>query len=383
MAKNGTYTKTSLTEFDRALVVANYFGFTPTTAPKITRHDLELVRDCYDHPHYDASEKMAVLRNYVEATNNSLAHPSALIYEKPVSRRKFGSHALHFIGAVSAVAEATLIRATLSILAEEGYKNLRVEMNCVGDKESIGTYERELLNHVRKVGTILDEELRQSIKKDVFSIFRLEHAEISPILESAPSSITFLSAQSRAHFKEVLEYIEALGIEFRLTPRLVGEKNHTSHTVFAVKNTVEDKDNTLAVGYRYSRLGRYLGLRREVPIAGVNVFSEPKSGPENRTYKKLPKPKFYIIQLGREAKIRTLSIIELLRSHRIPLHHLLGKDKLGVQLSHAESLKVPYLIIIGQKEALDNTATIRNMATRAQDTVSVADLPSYLKSITL
>ncbi len=383
MAKNGTYLKKSLSEFDRALVVANYFGFSPTFAPKVTRQDLELVRDCPDHPHYDASEKMAVLRNYIEASSNSLPHPSAFIYEKPPSRKKFGSHALHFIGTVSAVAEASLIRAALSILAEEGYKNLRVEMNCIGDKESIGTYEKELLNHVRKSGINLDDELRQIIRKDVFSIFRLERSEIAPLLENAPSSITFLSAQSRAHFKEILEYIEALGIEFRLTPKLVGERNHASHTIFAIKNTVEEKDHTLALGYRYSRLGKFLGLRREIPVAGVNVFSEPKEEKEKRIYKKLPKPKFYLIQLGREAKIKTLSIIELLRTHRIPLYHLLGKDKLGVQLSHAESLKVPYLIIIGQKEALENTATIRNVVTRAQDTVGIAQLPQYLKSIAL
>ncbi|MGB3922075.1 MAG: His/Gly/Thr/Pro-type tRNA ligase C-terminal domain-containing protein [Minisyncoccia bacterium] len=382
MPKTNTYPKNVLTEFDRALVVAHYFGFVPTAAPKVTRRDLELATDCIEHPHYDAGEKLAVLRNYVETTARALNHPTAFIYEKQAARRKFGSHALHFVGSLSAIAEATLIRATLSILAEEGYKNLRVEINCIGDKESINNYERELLNHVKKSGINLDDELRRSIRKDVFSLFRLERAEIIPLVETAPSSITFLSAQSRAHFKEVLEYIEALGVEFRLTPRLVGEKNHSSHTIFAVKNTVEDKDNTLAVGYRYSRLGRFLGLRKEIPIAGVNVFSEGKDG-EKRTYKKLPKPKFYLIQLGREAKTRVLPIIELLRSHRIPLYHLLGKDKLGVQLSHAESLKAPYLIIIGQKEALENTATVRNVATREQDTVSVTDLPRFLKSVAL
>ena len=383
MSKRNSYEKAGLAEFDRALVIANYFGFVPTPPPKITRRDLDLVSTFSDHPHYDTSEKMAVLRNYMEATTASLYHPSAFVYEKPISRRKFGSHALHFIGSFSAIAEAALIRATLSILAEDGYKNLRVEMNCIGDKESVGTYEKELINHVRKSGIVLGDELKQAVKKDVFSIFRLDNTEILPIVETAPSSITFLSAQSRTHFKEMLEYIEALGVEFRLTPRLVGEKNHASHTIFAVKNTVEDKDVTLALGYRYSRLGRYLGLRREIPIVGVNVFSELTNTSDKRVYKKLPKPKFYLIQLGREAKTRTLAIIELLRSHRIPLYHLLGKDKLGVQLSDAESLTVPYLIIIGQKEALENTATIRNVATRAQDTVKISDLPHYLKSIAL
>jgi len=62
---------------------------------------------------------------------------------------------------------------------------------------------------------------------------------------------------------------------------------------------------------------------------------------------------------------------------------LAGKDKITVQLSNAENLRVPYLIIIGQKEALDDTATIRNTITRAQDTIKIVDLPHYLKNITL
>lgn len=381
--KQGMQLGKQLNEFDRALVVASYFGFTPVSAPKITRNDIELTRNCGNHPHYDATEKMAVMRTYIEQNLASATFPTALVYERPVSRKKFGSHALHFIGTFSGIAEATLIRATLSILSEEGYKNLRVDVNCIGDRESINTYERELINYVRKSNTGLSDELRQNIKEDIFNLFRLNIPEAINLSEAAPSSITFLSAQSRIYFKEVLEYIEALGIEFRLTPKLVGEKNHCSHTVFAIKNIDNEEEGVLAIGYRYSRLGRYLGLRKEIPMAGVNIFSASPRDAKRRVYKGLPKPKFYLIQLGKDAKIKTLHLIELLRSHRIPLYHFLGKDKIAVQLSNAENLRVPYLIIIGQKEALENTATIRNVSTRAQDTVSIENLPNYLRNISL
>lgn len=377
-------------EFDRTLVIATYFGFRPILAPKITRHDIELTKNCGDYPHYDAVEKASVMRTYLDGNLASLPHPLAIVYKKSALRKKLGGYTLHFIGSPSGIAEATLIRTTLSILSEEGHKNLIVDINCIGDRESINTYERELVSYVRKFGSNLPEEMRLSFKEDIFNLFRLEGPEAVHLRETAPSAITFLSAQSRSYFKEVLEYIEALGIEFRLTPELVGERNHTSHTIFAVKNKadenmpndMQDKE-TLAIGYRYSRLGRYFGLRKEIPMAGVTVFSTALRDIGKRVYKELPKPKFYLIQLGKDAKIKTLSLIELLRLHRIPLHHFLGKDKIATQLLNAENLRVPYLIIIGQKEALDNTATIRNVVTRAQDTVSLANLPRYLKNITL
>jgi len=372
-----------LGEFDRALIIATYFGFIPIIAPKIIKNDIELTKNCGNHPHYDAIEKASIIRTYLERDFASLPHPVALIYEKHASRKKFGNYALHFIGSPSGIAEATLIRATLSILSEEGFKNLRVDLNCIGDRESMSLYERELINYVRKCGANLSDEWKKSVKEDVFNLFRLETLEAMHISETAPSSINFLSLQSRIYFKEVLEYIETLGIEFRLTPTLVGEKNHTSHTIFAIRNIEKENTNTLAIGYRYSRMTRFFGLRKEIPMAGVSIFTTSSRNVKKRIYKELPKPKFYLVQLGKEAKIKTLSLIELLRNHKIPMHHFLGKDKITTQLLNAENLRVPYLIIIGQKEALDNTATIRNVTTRAQDTIRIENLPHYLKNITL
>lgn len=369
-------------EFDRAHVVATYFGFSPVSAPKISKEDISLTSHFGEDPYYDALEKVALTRAFLARAAAGLQEPIAWIYRKPPSRRKFGTHGLHFIGSPSAIAEAALIRTTLSILSEEGYKNLRVDINCIGDKESIAAYERELANHTRQFVSELPEELRHQLKENIFSVFSPSIPEFARIRETAPSSIGFLSPQSRAYFKEVLEYVEALGIEFRLAPDLVGEKNHASHAVFAIREVPDEgSEETLAIGYRYSRLARLFGSRKEIPMAGASIFDNPKREGAIKTYKELPRAKFFLIQLGRDAKIKTLSLLELLRTHRIPVYHYLGLDKLGAQLAGAENVKASHLIIIGQKEALDGTATVRNVSTRAQDTVPLARLPGFLKNL--
>jgi histidyl-tRNA synthetase len=376
-----------VSEYDKPLITASYFGFIPIATPKITPLDLEAVSHCVHHPHYDASEKAALIRTYLKENFAALPHPLALAYRKAGNKKKSGYN-LHFIGCQSGLAEAALIRAALSILAEEGYQNLKVELNSVGDKESLATYERELQNYVKKFGGELNENLRTELKADVFNLFRNDHEEMMQFRNSAPSSVSYLSSSARAHFKEVLEFVEALGVEFSLSPELIGEKNHASHTVFSIKSVGLDRElapeapEVLAVGYRYSRLSKKLGLRKEVPMASVSIFLT-KDEEEKKLYKELPKPKFYLVQLGRDAKIKTLGLIENLRSNRIPVHHFIGKDKLTAQLQSAEQLKVSYLIIIGQKEALDGTATIRNMSTRAQETIPLSELPAYLKNIKL
>ncbi|MSR87555.1 MAG: hypothetical protein EXS69_00035 [Candidatus Zambryskibacteria bacterium] len=388
-----------LSEFDKALITATYFGFTPIATPKVIATDIASCEHCTELSHYNAVEKAALIRTYLEEDFSSLPHPLSLIYRRVAKRTQLGGptstkhsslggYDLHFIGSQTGIAEAALIRASLSILSEEGYKNLRVELNCIGDKESLATYERELINYVKKFGSNISEKLKIALKEDVFNLFRLEHEEAMQFRVSAPASISYLSAQSRTHFKEVLEFVEALGIEFGLSPELIGEKNHSSHTIFAIRSTGINAElssiggDYLAVGYRYSRLGRRLGMKKEIQMAGVSLFC-PEKNVIKKIYKELPRPKFYLIQLGQSAKIKTLSLIELLRSHRIPVHHFLGKDKLTVQLGSAESLHVPYLIIIGQKEALDGTATVRNIQTRAQDTIPIERLPDFLKHVSL
>ncbi len=382
-----------VTDYDKPLITASYFGFIPIAAPKVTPVDIEAVAHCAALAHYDAAEKAALIRTYLKENFAALPHPLALAYRrnssgKGVSPRKKGGYNLHFIGCQSGLAEAALIRAALSILAEEGHKNLRVDLNCVGDKESIAAYERELHNYHKKFGQNLSEETREKLKADIFNLFRDEHEEMIQFRSAAPSSLSFLSSAARNHFKEVLEFVEAMGIEFSLAPELIGEKNHSSHTIFSIRSTGIERElspaapETLAVGYRYSRLTKRLGFRKEVPMAGVSIFLTEENEAK-KIYKELPKPKFYLVQLGRDAKIKTLGLIENLREHRIPVHHFIGKDKLTAQLEGAESLKVSYLIIIGQKEAIDGTATIRNMQTRAQDTIPLAELPAYLKNIKL
>ncbi len=375
-----------LSEFDKALITATYFGFTPIAAPKILEQDLEMTNHCRRLPYYDAAEKAALIRAYLSEDMSSLPHPLTLIYKRKGTPRGGSSgYSLHYIGATSGIAEATLIRAALSILNESGFRNLRLDLNSIGDKDSLLCYERELINFVKKSGSALSDELRLALKDDIFNLFRLEEEALRELSASAPPAITYLTPPARSHFKEVLEFVEALGIEFSLSPELVGEKNHVSHTIFAIKSAEPEggKNITLAVGYRYSRLLKRFGIKREIPMAAVSIFTANKKEVGGRVYKELPKPKFYLVQLGREAKIRTLGLIENLRREKISVHHFLGKDKLTAQLGAAEMLSLPYLIIIGQKEALDGTATVRNVLSRAQDTISLSQLPSYLKRITL
>lgn len=374
-----------LREFDRPLYLAAHFGFTPIESPRISDIDLKLTEDCRGLNEYpektrsvnDAAEKAAFLRMYIEKEFANLPHPLSVVYKRSEQGKRTHDYCLHVLGFSSAVAEAILIRTGLSILLDEGHKRLVVEVNSIGDKDSIASYERELHHFVKKVGHEIPVDAKKRIKEDIFELLKLSLPET--IKDQMPPSIASLSAPSRAHFKEMLECLEALGVEFRLSHTLVGNKAYTSQTVFALRDA--DDNSLLAEGHRYSRLTKKVGFKKELPSACMTIFANPKKDGSKKIYKVLPKPKFYLIHLGHEAKIKSLPLIEYLRINRIPVYHFLGKDKITAQLMAAEALRVPYLLIVGQKEALDNTVTIRNVSTRAQDTIKISVLADYLKNL--
>ena len=84
------------------------------------------------------------------------------------------------------------------------------------------------------------------------------------------------------------------------------------------------------------------------------------------------------MQLGPEAKLKSLTIIEELRKNKIPVCHSLTRDKASGQLSAADNMRMPYVLIMGKKEAHDGTIAVRENTTRSQKVIPLENLPKEL-----
>lgn len=69
-----------------------------------------------------------------------------------------------------------------------------------------------------------------------------------------------------------------------------------------------------------------------------------------------------------------------LRSRAIKTEIFLGSGDFGKQLKYASSLAIPYAVIIGDNEARDNTATLKNLETGDQEVLSIEQLLSKLQT---
>jgi len=385
----------SLKEFDAPLLTAAYFGFTPIETPRIEKEDIakqKTIKDpLADHPTtklhfpfvFDVIEKAAILRTYVDWKWESLPPPILVAFKKPFpggDHKKSTDYSLglEILGLTNSSAEALLIRTALSILTDEGFKNLSITLNSLGDKESISDFEKMIGTFVRKNMNNFSAEMRKAVKKDIFEIVRSEETKNEKLPGETPKSMSFLSESSRNHFKEVVEYIESFDIPYSINPKLIGSPTFCSHTVFEIRGG-EYGDKILAQGYHYSRLAKKIGFKKEIPAIGATISFKKKE--KGILTKGIPKIKFYMIQLSFTAKIKTLKALECLRKAHIFVAHSLAKDKLQSQLTSAENMKLPYMLLIGQKEAIEECVVVRDADTRVQESVHLKDLVQYLKKL--
>jgi histidyl-tRNA synthetase len=272
------------------------------------------------------------------------------------------------------------------MLREEGYENIAVEINSIGDKDSIARFSRELGNYYRKHINDMHAECRQLLKQDPFELLMCQEPKCLEVNQSAPKSMNYLTEASRTHFQEVLEYLETLGIPYKINHHLVGNRKYCTETVFAITNADHDPKKSkehkiLAIGVRYDGLARKVGMKKEVQGVGLSILIKGNHTDLRKDLKKTKRPFASYVQLGFESKLMSLNIIEALRQVKIPLYLSLAKDRLGAQVSLIEKNHIPYTIIMGKKEAMEKSVIVRDTETHAQETVTIEELPRYMKKL--
>ena len=385
----------SFLPFNKTADAALYFGFTPIKNFSIAKDDVQKAnslkeswaKNCAGMPWLFSQtfveERIALLREYIEQKLISQPQPLMFAHETELIKERVKSTInLEVIGTERAIAEALLIKTAVSILKDNGYKNISIVINSIGDKESMNKFSRELTNYYKRNLNALGSHCRQNFKKEPFYV--LPCCECDPegkVKEEAPTSIASLSDISRAQFKEVLEYIETMEIPYRIDNCIVPDRKYGSGTVFEIKEALAEgkEGETLAVGFRYDGLAQKVGYKRDIPGAGAKIFLKKKISVKKMS--KLPKPIAFYIQLGEEAKHKSLQVIEKLKDAKIYVYHMIGRDKFGSQFSLVERSRVPYVIIMGKKEFLENAVMIRDNATRIQETVPIEKMVEYMEKL--
>ncbi|MFH1451227.1 MAG: histidine--tRNA ligase [bacterium] len=330
-----------------------------------------------------------VVRAYLENGMFNLPQPIKLFYFGPFFRyenpqagryRQFWQFGLEIFNEAGAVMDAQIIQVFYNLLKGIGLKNLVVEVNSIGDNQCRPYYKKLLASFLRSREKLLCLDCKKRVKVNPLRVLDCKEESCRETTTQAPQTVDHLCDECRNHFKETLEFLDEAEIPYRLNPHLVRGLDYYTKTVFEIFEE-DEKIVALAGGGRYDSLVKLLGGNDTPGVGGAAGIERIVGVMKEREIKsaKETEPKVFIAQLGGLAKRKGLNLMEDFRKARIPVAELLGRDSLKTQLARADKLGVIYAVIIGQKEALENTAIIRDMKSGRQDTVKLEKLIETIK----
>lgn len=370
--------------------ILQHFGFRHTHKPAHTSLEKKLLSK---YNAEDLIDTLSFQKQIIEKKFEGFSFPANIAYTNNPD-----SFIYHIIGTKKNIYDAIAIETAYSILEEiYGKKSeIVIDVNFIGDKESIQKFNKEINTFFKKNQKCIPKNILTTAKKNIYRAYsELEGLELYSTskkgekeLLTVPNPIDHLSETSRLEFKDILEYIENLELNFRINPFLFDNADIYSGIIFEAKNlNISDNKNNIKVnGGRHDIIGKKILNKKEIPIISVQVtglknidkFIKPINALKTIDESNV---KFFYAQLGNEARFKTLRLLDMMRHANILIHHDLSKDKISAQLQHAERLNVPYLLLIGHREALQNSVMVRNMKNLSQECVELQNLIEHIKKL--
>ncbi len=323
-----------------------------------------------------------VLRAYLENGMINLPQPVKLYYFGPMFRyeqpqagryRQFYQFGIEVVGERDAVIDVQIIQFCAVLFGELGLPKINFQINSLGCPHCRPGFRRALLDYYRYRKNRICPDCRRRMKENPLRLLDCKEEKCQPIKANSPAIVDYLCDECRAHFKQVLEYLDELEIPYFLDNTLVRGLDYYTKTIFEIFWEEGEQSTSVALGGG----GRYDGLIKELggkptPAVGMALGvdriiylmknQQVKTGP-------VFAPKIFLVQLGMMGKKKSLKLFETLRQAGIVSAESLSRDSIKAQLKIADRLGVKFSLILGQQEALDGTVIIRDMQSGVQETV--------------
>ena len=263
-------------------------------------------------------------------------------------------------------------------------KNLIVEVNSIGDSQCRPYYKKVLVNYLKPLRNSLCSDCKRRLRENPLRILDCKDEKCQRIIKKgAPQFLDHVCKDCSNHFKNVLETLEELEIPYKLNPYLVRGLDYYTRTVFEFFHESEEGKSQIAVvaGGRYDDLVKLLG-GKPTPACGGALGLERVVNLIKKESKKISKPsptKIFLAQVGTLAKRKALKLFEEFLKEKIKVGESLNKDSLSLQLKIADKMNVKYVLILGQKEALEGKIIVRDMKQGSQRTVAMEKVIGEMK----
>ncbi len=334
-----------------------------------------------------------VVRAYLENGLSRLGSPQKLYYEGPMFRhespqagrlRQFTQAGFEIIGGVNdPLYDAQIILIAARIFDALKIKHIQLHVNSIGCRVCRPIYKKQLIAYYKPLESQLCEDCVRRLKTNPLRLLDCKKQQCQKLKADAPNILDKLCVTCSQHFKEVLEYLDELGIAYTLSPHLVRGLDYYSKTVFEFLTTEKTgvEIGAVASGGRYDYLAEMMG-GKSTPAVGFAVGFERVIEIMKAQQVVLPQKqvkRVFVAHAGELAKKKALKIIEDLQKAGVSCAESLARESLAAQLKVANKEGATLAVIVGQKEIYEESVIIRNLALGLQETFPLHRMVEEIK----
>lgn len=189
-------------------------------------------------------------------------------YEQPQKgrSRQFWQVGVEYLAVESPIADAEVIELGYRFLTDIAVPGLELLINSLGTPQSRAEFTEALRGYLLGLKDELSEDSVRLIDRNPLRV--LDSKADQEVLTDPPRMVDFLSEEDRAHYEEVRQALDSLGIPHKEDHRLVRGLDYYTRTTFEyVATDLDAAQNAVGGGGRYDGLAEAIGGRR-VPGVG-------------------------------------------------------------------------------------------------------------------
>jgi len=329
-----------------------------------------------------------VVRAYFEGHLNQEPQPSRLFQIGPMFRynrpqkgryRQFFQFDVEAIGAESPALDAEVIEVAMTWLRELGLRELKLDINSIGDGKCRPAYLDLLRAYYRPVKDELHGECQRRLETNPLLLLDCKVPQCQPFKANAPRVTDHLCEECGAAWATVRRMLDAAAVEYSHDPYLVRGLDYYTRTVFEIFPAHgTGSQDALAGGGRYDGLAQAEGWPSTPAVGFASGLDRVIELVEASGAEVIAAPIAEVVVLAdADLEVAAAEVARLCRTVRSVAVDYEAKS-LKAKMRSANRLGARWVVLITASEAERRVAQLKDMASGDQAEFSWDKLPERL-----